>query len=116
MSIRSRPSLLRTSTLEELITTVNLSHFFLSTDEEVMHIAAALDIPQVILFGGKDPVQWAPVSRKSVVLFGRGRVDRISVQEVEEAAESVLAVWGGKPVPVAPGFPETTPAIPESEK
>jgi ADP-heptose:LPS heptosyltransferase len=107
--------MLRTPTLEELIAAVSLSDFLLSTDGGPMHIAAALDIPQVVLFGGTDPVQWAPVSQRSAILFGQGRVDRISVEEVMKATEAVLSRSGGMRAPSAARFPDTMQAVPKGE-
>jgi heptosyltransferase-3 len=89
-----RPMLLDTPTLEDLIAAVSLSDFVLSTDGGPMHIAAALDVPQVVLFGGTDPRLWAPISKKSVVLRREGRADRISVDEVVAASVAVLSQWG----------------------
>jgi ADP-heptose:LPS heptosyltransferase len=92
--MRTRPLLLPTPTLDDLIASVSLSHFVLSTDGGPMHIAAALDIPQVVLFGKTDARQWAPVSEKSAVLQRGGRVDQLSVGEVVEATVSVMSRWG----------------------
>ncbi len=92
--MRNRPILLRTPALNALIAAVSLSDLVLSTDGGLMHIAAALDVPQVVLFGRTDPRQWAPVSQKSVVLQRGGRADRISVEEVVAASVALLSQWG----------------------
>jgi ADP-heptose:LPS heptosyltransferase len=59
-----------------------------------VHVAAALDIPQVALFGQAGIATWGPVSEKSVVLKRGARVDLIGVDEVLEAASAVLSRWG----------------------
>lgn len=92
--MRARPVLLRTPELGELIAVLSLCDFALSTDGGFMHMAAALGVPQVVLFGKTDPLHWAPVSEKAVWLRRDGRADRISVEEVESAAATVLARWG----------------------
>jgi heptosyltransferase-3 len=92
--MRTRPILLRTPTLHDLIAAVSLSDFVLSTDGGPMHIAAALDTPQVVIFGKTDPRGWTPVSEKSVLLQRGGRADQISVDEVVAAAVSVMSRWG----------------------
>lgn len=92
--MRHRPIPLRTASLEELIAAVSLSDLVLSTDGGLMHIAAALEIPQVVLFGKTGPAQWAPVSDKCALLQRDGRADRITVEEVAAAAEDVLARRG----------------------
>lgn len=92
--MRTRPTLLRTPELAELIAAVSLCDFALSTDGGPMHIAAALGVPQVALFGKGGVERWAPVSEKSVVLHrGRG-ADRISVDEAVAAATGVMGRWG----------------------
>ncbi len=92
--MRTRPILLRTPTLTDLIAAVSVSDLVLSSDGGLMHIAAALDVPQVVLFGRTDTRQWAPVSRKCLVLQRDGRADRISVDEVVAAAIDLMSRWG----------------------
>lgn len=101
--MRSQPLLLRTPDLRDLIAAVSLSDLVLSTDGGLMHIAAALDIPQVVLFGRTDPRQWAPVSPKCALLQHDGRADCISVDEVVAAARDVTARWGRELCPRASG-------------
>ena len=97
--MRARPVLLRTPELRELIAALSLCDFVLSTDGGLMHMAAALEIPQVVLFGKTGPAQWAPVSDRAVWLRRDGRADRISVEEVVSAAAGVLARWRRVPRP-----------------
>lgn len=92
--MRTRPILLRTPTLDDLVAAVSLSDFVLSTDGGLMHIAAALDVPQVVLFGKTGLSHWAPISEKSVALRRAGRADQISVEEMVDAAIGVMARWG----------------------
>jgi ADP-heptose:LPS heptosyltransferase len=114
--MRNRPILLRTPMLNGLIAAVSLSDFVLSTDGGLMHIAAALDVPQVVLFGRTDPVQWGPVSQKSAILSGKGRVDRISVEQVVEAAAAVMSRSGGMQARGAGRLPGTTQAVLRGER
>ncbi len=92
--MRARPIFLRTPELRELIAAVSLCNFVLSTDGGLMHIAAALDIPQVVLFGKTGPEHWAPVTEKGQILRSGGRADRISVAEVVAASVEVMSRWG----------------------
>lgn len=89
--MRTRPILLRTPTLTELIAAVSLSDFVLSPDGGCVHIAAALGIPQVAVFGKAYLEQWRPVNPKSIVLHGGGRAERITVDEVVAAATTLLS-------------------------
>jgi ADP-heptose:LPS heptosyltransferase len=113
--MRMRPILLRTPTLEELIAAVSLSDLVLTTDGGLMHIAAALDVPQVVPFGPTDPRHWGPVSQRSVVLQRGGRADCISVEEVVGAAAAVMSRWAGMRAPSAARFPDTMQAVPRRE-
>jgi ADP-heptose:LPS heptosyltransferase len=92
--MRTRPILLPTPRLGELIGAVSLSDFVLSPDGGCVHIAAALGIPQVALFGKADPRQWGPVNPKSIVLHGAGRADRIAVEDVVAAATELITGCG----------------------
>ena len=100
--MRTRPILLRTPRLADLIAAVSVSDFVLSPDGGCVHIAAALAIPQVALFGKAYLEQWRPVNPRSIVLHGRGRADRITVEEVVAAATTLLSQWGrGAPAQTA---------------
>ncbi len=92
--MRTLPVLLSTPRLAELIAAVSLSDFVLSTDGGVMHIAAALGVPQVVLFGKTSTAVWSPVSEKSLVLQRGSHVRNLSVEEVVAAAASVISRWG----------------------
>ncbi|HYL80047.1 MAG TPA: glycosyltransferase family 9 protein [Candidatus Acidoferrum sp.] len=92
--MRTRPILLRTPILNELIAAVSLSDFVLSTDGGLMHIAAALGVPQVVIFGKTDASLWAPVSQKCVLLQRGGRADAIHEDEVVAAAVKLISHWG----------------------
>ncbi|HSB71894.1 MAG TPA: glycosyltransferase family 9 protein [Candidatus Methylomirabilis sp.] len=91
--MQGRPILLATPALDDLIAAMSLSDFVLSADGGPVHIAAALGIPLVALFGQAGITTWAPVSEKSVVLKRGGRVDLIGVDEAVEAASAVLSKW-----------------------
>jgi len=95
--MRTRPILVRTPHLAELIAAMSLSDFVLSPDGGCVHIAAALGIPQVALFGKAYPEQWGPVNPRSIVLHGHGRADRIAVEEVVDAAVTLMSGWGRGP-------------------
>jgi ADP-heptose:LPS heptosyltransferase len=101
--MRTRPILLRTPSLAELIAAISLSDFVLSPDGGCVHIAAALGIPQVALLGKAYPAQWGPVNPRSIVLHGGGRADRIPVDEVMAAATALISRWGRDPASQSAG-------------
>jgi heptosyltransferase III len=55
-----------------------------------MHLAAALDKPQVVLFGPTRIADWAPLSDRAVCLYYPGDVNQIPQQEIITALESIL--------------------------
>jgi len=65
---------------------------YLGHDSGITHLAAASrrDLPVVALFGPTDPVVWAPPRNGVRVLRGTPTVHNISVEEVFEAAVSIL--------------------------
>jgi ADP-heptose:LPS heptosyltransferase len=73
---------------------MSLADFVLSPDGGCVHIAAALGIPQVAIFGKAYVEQWGPVNPRSIVLHGGGRADRISADEVLAAATELVARGG----------------------
>ena len=92
--MRTRPILLRTPRLDDLIAAMSLADFVLSPDGGCVHIAAALGIPQVAIFGKAQVEQWGPVNPRSIVLHGGGRADGISADAVLGAATELTARCG----------------------
>lgn len=56
--------------LNELIEIINNSEFVISNDSGPMHIASALNIPVVAIFGPTDPVKTGPYGKGHVVIKG----------------------------------------------
>ena len=52
-----------------------------------MHIAAALGISQVVLFGHTSPLTWAPLSDKSSILSDKTNVNNIKEEKIIQALE-----------------------------
>lgn len=68
MAQRPVISLAGETTLEEAFALVALCRLFVSNDSGLMHVAAALDIPQVAIFGSTNPVTTGPFSDRSRVV------------------------------------------------
>jgi len=95
------------TTVTEAIGLISRCNFFLSNDSGLMHVAAALKIPQVALFGSTDPEKTAPLNDNAVVLHPQELsctpcfekhcpqelecMEAITVDEVYAAAERMLA-------------------------
>ena len=59
-------------------------------DGGIMHLAAALDKPQVVLFGGTKTWEWAPLSDKAICLDDLHNVNFIPEEKIQQALEKVL--------------------------
>ena len=47
---------------------IEVCNLFITNDSGLMHVAAALDIPQVAIIGPTDPVATGPVNAASIIL------------------------------------------------
>ena len=57
------------TTLDEAIALIGMSKAVLSNDSGLMHIAAALRVPQIAIFGSSDPAHTPPRSDKAKVIW-----------------------------------------------
>lgn len=65
---------------------------FITHDCGVMHVAAATDVPMICLFGPTDPVFTGPYPpQREQVLIRKASMEDISVDEVLQSAQSMLA-------------------------
>lgn len=58
-----------TTSLDEAIALISMCKALISNDSGLMHIAAALKIPQVAIFGSSDPLHTPPLSNKANILY-----------------------------------------------
>ncbi|MFH2052087.1 MAG: glycosyltransferase family 9 protein [bacterium] len=88
---------------------LELADRFLCNDTGVMHVAGALGVPTVALFGPTDPLLWKPLSPAVVALRGRaGRDDPRGAEYgwMESlSVDEVWAAWSG--LTGRPGPPRT---------
>lgn len=59
-------------------------------DGGIMHLAAAMNLPQVVLFGGTQIWEWAPLSEVAICLRDPHNVNFISEDEILKAMERIL--------------------------
>lgn len=63
----------------------------ISNDTGIMHVAAAVGVPVLSLFGPTDPLQWAPIGENHRYIVSKdGRMESISVDEVLTTAREML--------------------------
>ncbi len=115
------------TTLPQLAGLLAQAHLFLAHDTGPLHIAAALDVPTVALFGPGDPVKVRPRSETVTVLhhpmpWGPCRVQyttrcqsNLCMQaiSVEEVAAALARVLGGTPSLAAISFPRPPASPPQ---
>jgi len=65
------PLLLKDLPLKTLAAILSNCDLYLGNDSGITHLAAALDIPTIALFGPTDPKVWAPLGHKVYILQGR---------------------------------------------
>ena len=70
----SSPSILlaRDLSLETLAAVLSMCTAFVGNDSGIAHLAAALGVPTLVLFGPTSPEQWAPLGRHVRILKGHG--------------------------------------------
>lgn len=106
--MKEKPVILTGKTsLESYIALISMSKVFITNDSGPMHLAAALDIPQVAIFGSTDEVATGPFSKQATVihkhvecspcLLRECPIDlrcftSIEVKEVLEAVEKKLSL------------------------
>jgi len=67
--MKRKPLILTGKTdLETYIALISLSRVFITNDSGPMHLAAALDIPQVAIFGSTDEIATGPFSSRATVI------------------------------------------------
>ena len=63
----------------------------ITNDTGIMHLAAAVGIPTLSLFGPTDPLQWSPLGKRNRFILGRGGdINTISVDKTFALAKKVL--------------------------
>ena len=91
--------------LKEAIAVISRCSLFISNDSGLMHVAGALNIPTVAIFGSTNPVTTSPVGERSVIIYKGAScspclketcptdfrcMDMISVEEVCQTARGLL--------------------------
>jgi heptosyltransferase III len=82
--------------LDELARRISCAKLYVGNDAGVTHLAAALGVPTVTLFGPTDDVQWRPVGPRVRVVRGPERsLEGLSEEKVWEEVKAELNQAGG---------------------
>lgn len=97
------------TTLKEAVALIARCDLFLSNDSGLMHVAGALGVPMIAIFGSTNPAATSPVGNRSIVITKAVNcspclkkkcptdfrcMDRIGADEVYEAAMRLLTATG----------------------
>lgn len=77
------------TSLKDTLVLMQSASLFIGNDSGPAHIAAAFNVPLVVLFGESDPVIWAPWRARARTLVAGGPMDRISIESALEAIEAL---------------------------
>lgn len=80
-----------TLNLRQLPHLLKKARLMISVDTGPMHMAAALGVPLLALFGPTDPAIWGPLSQNSVVLHGReNNMANIKLEDAQNVLSGML--------------------------
>ena len=80
-------SLIAGAPLSEVKSLLRGASLFVGNDSGPAHMAAALGIPVIVLFGSSDPAIWGPWRTTSEIVMAPSGVSDVPVQRVLEAVE-----------------------------
>jgi len=77
--------------LRQLAALLTLCDLLICNDTGIMHVAAAVGIPLVAVFGPTDPAEWKPVGSAFVAVRGAdGTVGSVTVEDLHRVARGVI--------------------------
>lgn len=84
-------SVIEGSPIREVAAALSTANLVITNDTGIMHVAAAVGVPVLSLFGPTEPAQWAPPGKKHRFIKGSGGdINAISVDEVVRNATEML--------------------------
>ena len=77
---------MRFQNLDELACWLASARVYIGNDSGITHLAAAVGVPVVAVFGPTDPIVWAPRGERVRVVSG-GNLEEIEVEQVLREAQ-----------------------------
>ncbi|MBF0509824.1 MAG: glycosyltransferase family 9 protein [Deltaproteobacteria bacterium] len=87
------PILFTSASLKGFAALVSLTDLFISLEGGPMHVAAALGVPVLGIFGRTNTAIWAPWGEKTSLVRDEIHVNRVTVDEAANAAKIMVANW-----------------------
>jgi ADP-heptose:LPS heptosyltransferase len=88
--LKMKTEIIPTPSFDMFISLIASVDAFFIGDGGIMHLAAALDKPQVVLFGGTKIWEWGPLSEKAICLSDSHNVNFIPEEIIQQALEKIL--------------------------
>ena len=79
-----------TPLLKDFIKLMNAMDICLLGEGGSMHMAAALGVSQIVLFGHTSPTTWSPLSNTATVLNDKSNVNNIPKNKILEALKTKM--------------------------
>lgn len=93
--LKGRYDLVKGKSIREVACVLASADLVITNDTGVMHVAGAVGVPVLSLFGPTEPMQWAPPGERNRFIKGRRNdINTISVEEVVETALEMLSTTG----------------------
>ena len=82
--------LISTKNYLDLINIFSVSNLFITCDSELMHLAGCTSVPQISIFGKRNPFNWAPLGKDKMFISKADGVNVIEAEEVFELSKKLL--------------------------
>ena len=90
-SLNVSPIIVRNKPIREVAAILSQVRLVITNDTGIMHVAAAVGVPVLSLFGPTNPRQWAPIGTRNRYIRGEGGdINNITVTEVLAHAREML--------------------------
>lgn len=76
--------------IPELAALISKCDLFITNDTGVMHVAGAVEVPQISLFGPTNPNNWAPLGKNKLNIRKGDSIESIQVDDVYKKAAEIL--------------------------
>jgi len=76
--------------IPELAAVISKSSIFITNDTGVMHVAGAVNVPQISIFGPTNPNNWAPEGKNKFVIKNTDMIDSVKAADVFSKAEEII--------------------------
>jgi heptosyltransferase III len=84
------PEAVRFESLDRLADSISGARLYIGNDSGITHLAAAIGLPVLALFGPTNPAQWAPRG-ENITVLRCDPIDELPVERVLDAAQKLLA-------------------------